>query len=212
MNHHHPEFLSSNSAIWNPSVVESFWVYFDVSFWAAAFWLLPSWGVSVMPQAPQPLLLHQGISFLGQQLPGFNRPFPWRHCQTSSSGRESNRYVAPRHVLKLVQPSSGQGEPRSALRPALSGQTRVQDFTRNSKNHIYRLYCINIITEMLCWSIRLPSTCCINMRYSMSTFYIESQSNHNIMTVTLLPEDFWSFHPFSIFTYLVNIFVSFLLG
>ena len=87
----------------------------------------PGW-VQVWPHSLPRHSSPQGLLFVGQQPPGFARPFPWRHWQSSSSGRGGNRHLALRQELKPAQPSSSLGEPRPALRPALSAQGRACDF------------------------------------------------------------------------------------
>lgn len=71
---------------------------------AAAFWLLPA-ECEHDPTASSASAPPQGL-FVGQQLPGFARPFSWQHWRSSGSGRGGNRHLAPRQELKLVQPCS----------------------------------------------------------------------------------------------------------
>jgi len=126
MNHHNPEFFARNSVIWNPSVLESGGVYFNVK--AAAFWLLPE------PSHGEPPT--RGIHLLGND-PWVFQSLPQSHWQSLTSDRGGNRHLALRQELKPDQLSFGQGEPRPALRLVLSSQSRVQDFSLGTAKIIF---------------------------------------------------------------------------
>lgn len=65
---------SSNSVIWDPPVEESVWVYFNVSSWAAAFWLLPIEGWAWSHRLLSHFSFIKASHFLGSNSMGLTDP------------------------------------------------------------------------------------------------------------------------------------------
>lgn len=137
MSHQCPKIFAEESTTW---VRVSFSSVLDIFEFIFMCFLPPGCCLLASPSWAWPHSLPR-LSPTGalvfRQWPEFARPFPQRHWQSWSSGRGGKRHLAPRKVLKEVQPSSGQGEPKPGLRPAFSAQGRAHGFARMAKSYIY---------------------------------------------------------------------------